>query len=286
MSAAPRSASSSPSRPEDLAPPEHRFVETSLGRLHVVLRGEGSPVVLWHSLYVDARSFDRVAEALAARHRVVTIDGPYHGRSDGPGRVFDLEACADAAVEVLDALELGEVDWIGNAWGGHVGAVLAARSPTRLRSFVAMCSLMQPVSGRRKLQAMVAIYSLLGARGPVRSGLLDALLHPERRAADPMLERYVLECVDPSDRRGMVLAMRSVMLGRASLVERLSSIRIPTLFATSGSELWGEAQARDQAAALHDGEVVTLPGVWHLPPLEDPEGTTTLLKRWLDARAR
>lgn len=42
-----------------------------------------------------------------------------------------------AAVTVLDALGLQEpVDWVGNAWGGHVGVVFAAVHAQRCRSLV------------------------------------------------------------------------------------------------------------------------------------------------------
>ena len=76
--------------------------------------------------------------------------------------------------------------------------------------------------------------------------------------------------------------MRSVALGRPSLLDRLPEVRCPTLFvAADGSTIWPPAAAREQAARLAHGTVEVLPGVGHLPPVEAPTVTAALLTRWL-----
>src|ERR1043165_6085135 len=92
-------------------------VATELGPLAVWKTGEGPPLVLWHSLFLDRRSWDGVLPRLSAG--VILINGPCHGESPGPGRPFTLEECADAAAAVLDHFGVARADWIGNAWGGH-----------------------------------------------------------------------------------------------------------------------------------------------------------------------
>ena len=42
-------------------------VPTCLGELHVRRTGTGPPAVLWHSLWVDSRSWGPLADALATR---------------------------------------------------------------------------------------------------------------------------------------------------------------------------------------------------------------------------
>ncbi|GAB7145577.1 alpha/beta fold hydrolase [Mycobacterium riyadhense] len=55
------------------------FVPTTLGRLHVLRRGSGPATILWHSLFIDSRSWLPVIDALgelASDRTVVAIDGP------------------------------------------------------------------------------------------------------------------------------------------------------------------------------------------------------------------
>ena len=98
---------------------EERRVETLVGPLAVRVRGQGPTAVLWHSLFVDERSWGRVENELATQRRLVMITGPGHGASGDPGRRYTLDDCAEAARAVLDAVAPDEpVDWLGNAWGG------------------------------------------------------------------------------------------------------------------------------------------------------------------------
>src|SRR5450755_1192407 len=117
------------------------LLPTRIGTLHVRVTGHGPVAVLWHSLFVDSRSWYRVEPALARQRTLVLIDGPSHGGSEAARRLFTLTDCADAAAEVLGQLAVtAPVDWVGSAWGGHVGMVFAARQPQRTRSLTALAS--------------------------------------------------------------------------------------------------------------------------------------------------
>ena len=102
--------------------PEY-LIDTRVGRLRVTdTGGPSATALLWHSLFVDERSWERMLRPLADRRRLVVVTGPGHGASGDPGRRYTLDECAAAAAEVLDARGVVEpVDWVGNAWGGHVG---------------------------------------------------------------------------------------------------------------------------------------------------------------------
>jgi pimeloyl-ACP methyl ester carboxylesterase len=109
---------------------DRQMVETRLGALAVRVRGEGAVAVLWHSLFVDDSTWNRVEEDLARARRLVIITGPGHGASPDPGRRYNMDECAEAAADVLAALGIDKpVDWLGNAWGGHVGGQMARAVP-------------------------------------------------------------------------------------------------------------------------------------------------------------
>ena len=93
---------------------ERHTVATKVGPLAVRVRGQGPTAVLWHSLFVDERSWARVENELATQRRLVIITGPGHGASGDPGRRYTLDDCAEAAGTVLDTVGPSEpVDWLG-----------------------------------------------------------------------------------------------------------------------------------------------------------------------------
>jgi pimeloyl-ACP methyl ester carboxylesterase len=93
------------------------LVSTCLGQLHVGQAGSGSPALLWHSLWVDSRSWGPLVDAFGAHRRVVAIVGPGYGRSNPTHRDFTLDDCAKAAGEVMDQLAIPS-RWIGLAMRG------------------------------------------------------------------------------------------------------------------------------------------------------------------------
>ena len=49
---------------------ERQMVDTRLGSLAVRVRGDGPVAVLWHSLFVDDRTWNRVEEELGRQRRL------------------------------------------------------------------------------------------------------------------------------------------------------------------------------------------------------------------------
>ena len=97
--------------------------------------GQGSPVVLLHGLFGSARNLGGVARALAATHRVVSMDLRNHGVSPhAEGMAYDTMA-ADVA-ETMDALGLPEAAVLGHSMGGKVAMRLALSDPARVTRLV------------------------------------------------------------------------------------------------------------------------------------------------------
>lgn len=262
---------------------EHRDrVQTRVGDLAVRVVGEGPPAVLWHSLFMDDRSWQRVEAGLGGDRRLVLVNGPGHGSSADPGHRYSLEDCAAAAEEILAALDMRDpVDWVGNAWGGHVGVVYAATRPDRCRSLATFGTPIQAYerAARLQLQALLAIYRVVGMVGYLSSGISDALLAPGTRADDPEAVALVLDSLRALDRSALANAMLSISLGRPDLTPRLSAIRCPTLFVTGIHHAeWTPDQAEAKCRLLASGSVAVVPETAYLTPLEAPRETVRLVR--------
>lgn len=265
------------------------MVPTRLGRLRVETYGSGDPAVLWHSLFVDSTSWDRVRESLAASRRLLIIDGPSHGGSDPVTRDFTLKDCAGAALDVLDHLGVtAPVDWVGNAWGGHVGILFAAAHPDRCRSLITIGTPIRALGTgeRRQISALVTLYRLLGPVRPLLKPVLDGLLTPRTRSTDPDAVRLVTSALRGAERRGMYTAMRWVMLARQDLSETLPTVTSRTLIVTSDDlAVLTPAEARDAATCMPDGASAMVPGARHLAPLENPSAVIDLITGFWQGRS-
>lgn len=272
------------------APTSAITVATRLGPLHVQAAGSGPPAVLWHSLFVDSATWNRVRAPLAAERRLVIIDGPSHGGSPPVRHPFTLDDCAAAAADVLDHLGIAEpVDWLGSAWGGHVGIVFAAAHPDRCRSLIALGAPVHPLgdADRRRIRLLSALYRIAGP-GPVVSPLVDALLGPKARAEDPEGAAIVAGAFRRAERRGMFDAIRWASLRRRDLTPVLDRLGTPTLLATSPDDpMWTTAAATAAAAHLRNGALVILPGPGHIGPLLQaaPAVVTLVTAFWHDPQA-
>jgi len=260
---------------------QRHVVETSVGRLGLRVTGRGQPVVLWHSLFVDDRSWDRLVPRLAPTRQLVIITGPGHGSSGDPGRRYSNEECAAAARLALEHLGIRlPVDWVGNAWGGHVGAIAAARWPELIRSLVMLGS---PIAGLTRLERarthlLLAAYRVSGPSPVVISGTTKVMLCARTRADDADAVALVHDCLRRADRRMLRNAVVSVSLHRTDLSVWLRQVPQPTLIVT-GNDHHGFTPRQAQAAArlLRHGDVATVPASAYLLPLEQPDAVAELV---------
>jgi pimeloyl-ACP methyl ester carboxylesterase len=243
---------------------------TRLGPLHVRATGAGPTALLWHSLFVDSTTWARLEPALAKHHRLILVDGPCHGTNPPVRGPLTLDDCVGAAIDVLDHFGLAEpVDWLGNAWGGHVGALFAQTHPDRCRSLVAIGTPIHALTSaeRRQVRLLAAVYRVAGPR-PLVNSLVGTLIGPRARTDDPDGFAIVVDAFRRAGRRGMYDATRWFSIRRPDLTPVLDRLDTPTLLATNhNDDMWTVANARAAASHLHRGGLVILPGDGHIGPL-------------------
>jgi sigma-B regulation protein RsbQ len=96
-------------------------------------RPDGPPMVMAHGFGCDKAMWRHVAPAFEATHRMVLFDHVGAGASDlssyDPVRHGRLEGYAQDVVEVLDALALPPVVFVGHSVSAMIGCLAAAERP-------------------------------------------------------------------------------------------------------------------------------------------------------------
>lgn len=92
-------------------------------------------VLLHHGLGKSSRFWLPWYRLLARDYRVIAMDTLGNGRSSRPrGHRWSIAGYAGNVLEVLNALRLKQVHFVGEGLGGCVGLQLGARHPARLRT--------------------------------------------------------------------------------------------------------------------------------------------------------
>lgn len=118
----------------DAAAIRRAYADGPFGQIHYASCGAGAPLLLLHQ---TPRSWDEYAEImrlLAGIRWSIAMDLPGMGASDAPAGEPTIERFADAAIALLDSLQLPAADVFGHHTGAFVAADLAARHPERVRS--------------------------------------------------------------------------------------------------------------------------------------------------------
>ncbi|ACZ30414.1 alpha/beta hydrolase fold protein [Xylanimonas cellulosilytica DSM 15894] len=255
-----------------------RRVATRLGHLHVRIVGQGPTAVLWPSMFVDTHTFDPLIPYLAEVRSLVLIDPPGLGKSDPLTRATSMNEVADAARDAFGELGIdGPVDFVGNAYGGHLGYKLA-RDHDSLRSLVAISAPPEPnpPSIIRMTRLSLLLMAIVG-RGPLLKPV-GAKLLTAASVRDPDIWRVFRKGFLAPTRRSLANATRSVVLRRADVRGELGDIVVPSLYVASDQRGEWAPEAAERAAAMTPGaRLAVVTGASTLVPLEQPEALARLI---------
>jgi len=266
-------------------------VTLSDSRIAWTERGQGDPVLLLHPMLMTGSVFDGVAGRLAQHdYRVVAPDLPGHGESDSPPERIDLDAMAATMAEFIAARSLERCHIVGVSMGGMVALRMAVRWPGLVRSMILMGASAgaERVWSRRRWLAVAKIGALLGPRaiaGSIARRLVGEGTQDSPRG--PMVMSMVKAAIRGNPRQRILPLVRAVTERNPVGIEARRGIECPVL-AIVGREdrVRSMQETREMAAPIQGSAIVELPLCGHLPMLEHPAPTVTLVLRFLDAAQR
>jgi sigma-B regulation protein RsbQ len=248
---------------------------------------DGQPIVFAHGFGCDQEMWRFVAPDFAVDHRVVVFDHVGAGRSDlsayDPERYGSLRGYAADVVEILRALELTDVVFVGHSVSSMIGVLAVQQAPELFGALVmigpspryvddgdyvggfdraAIAGLLEALDGNHLGWSAQMAPLIMG--NPDRPELAAELTNSFCRT-DPDIARQFARVTFLSDNRG-----------------DLASVSVPTLVLQCRDDVIAPDAVGEYVHRSIPGSVLTrLTATGHCPNLSAPEETTAAIRSFL-----
>jgi pimeloyl-ACP methyl ester carboxylesterase len=112
-----------------------RSVHTASGRISYTEQGTGPVALFVHGVLLNGHLWRHQLAHLSDVRRCIAVDLLAHGDTEiAPDQNVSVTANANMLKEFLDALNIEQVDLVGNDSGGGIAQIFAALNPKRVRS--------------------------------------------------------------------------------------------------------------------------------------------------------
>jgi 3-oxoadipate enol-lactonase len=251
------------------------FAEMDGASLYYEVTGGGHPLLLLHAGVADARMWDDQFAVFAQYYRVIRYDRRGFGRTVVSAAPFSNH---DDAAHLLNSLGVENAYVVGVSFGGYVAIDLTLAYPDMVAALV----LSAPnVSGYEPSSEEVLRFCTAEEEALARGDLVAATELNLRMWVDG--PHRTPDQVNPAVRervREMQLRAFAVDVPEAAeeqpppppAITRLAEIQVPTLIIVGDQDVPEFLDISDWVAAgIRGAKKVVIPGVAHLPSMEEPE---------------
>ncbi|MGE3364189.1 MAG: alpha/beta fold hydrolase [Rhizobiaceae bacterium] len=239
--------------PAPLPPPDDQgYVEFQGARIWCGAYGDGPPVILLHGALGNGDDWSNQVPALVdAGHSVLLIDSRGRGRSSPGNLPLSYELMAAEVLTVMNTLDIERAAIAGWSDGAIISLILALHYPDRVDRVFAYAGNMDMTGARSE---------------PLKTLAMD-------QSFGLAMDDYARLSQTPDQFRTMVSAMESLMHSQPNYrAEDLARISRPVAIVQGEfDEFIKPEHAAYLARAIPDARLITLPGVSHFAPWQDPD---------------
>ena len=243
----------------------------------------GPPVLLVQGVGVTGEAWRRQVEVISQTCRTLAFDNRGIGRSLPCAGLISINAMAEDAFALMDAVGWESAHVVGHSMGGLIGQQMAIDAPGRVRSLACVCSFSRGKDAARLTLPVLwmGIRTRLGTRKMRRNAFLNILYSADRlRRSDlPKLAAETSSLIGRDLADSPPILMKQLQAcARHHLRPRLGELAsIPTLVVSAEFDVIARPEyGKDLAAAIPGAEFALHAGVAHGNLLEQPE--------WLNER--
>ena len=255
-----------------------------VNRIAVEESGEGQAVVCVHGLGGSSNTFEPLMPALV-RHRVLRVDLPGSGRSQGFEGALSIDLFVRQLVEICTRLKVTQAHWLGHSLGTIVCQQLAVSQPRLVSSLALFGPLMEPPdAARTALRSRAAKAKDVNAQGmqEISEALLKGALSNDTHQRQPVAVAFVRESL--MRQAGEAYARTCIALADAKAAD-VGLITAPVLLVTGDEDGVAPPQAvRSMAEKFRQSKskrVVVLSRCGHWTPIERAEDCQRELREFL-----
>lgn len=268
-----------------MALPEHVVSPINGRMLGFRDAGGGDPVVLLHAFPFDSRFWEPTFDRLSERMRLIAPDLPGFGGSEPiSASTSPLDRMGDAVAVLLEQLRVPRATVVGVSMGGYVALAMARRYPKVVRSLVLCCTRASPDSEEARAQRERTAQRLFTEGTDV---LVENLLQKLPAPGDP---GGLLPSLESSLRAAPRVGSAAASRGMATRLDSRDWLRrAPMPIHVQAGEhdaVMSRTEQEEMASTALHGSFELLPGVGHLPPLEQPDAFAAALERHIDSLPR
>ncbi len=248
-----------------------------------LIGADADPVVCFgHSLASDSGMWtEQIPLLLASGYRVLRVDMIGHGGSDSLPGIYTMDQIADDTAEVIKALEIKNVHYIGLSIGGMYGQPLGVRHADKVKSLM-LCDTRAaaPAGDKERRAPTIAKVRNANSLAPIAEDAMNRWFTKSFQQSNLQRCKQIYDIIIGTSADGYIGCATAIQ--NFNYVEQDPAIKAPTLV-MRGSDDHGATPEESQRLLklIPNSKYDEIAGARHICNVECPDAFNKMMMDWL-----